>query len=71
MIASILNGLTLEIKDKMNFYKKNCCLHFLSRILTSINIHLFKVNNFIISEITKHVSKCKKCEKCLAKKAGT
>ena len=54
----------------MNFYKKNCCLHFLSRILTYINIHLFKVNNFVISELTKHLSKCKKCDKRFAKKVA-
>ena len=57
-------------KTKWIFIKKNCCLHFLSRILTSINIHLFKVNNFVISEPTKHVSKCKKCEKRFAKKVA-
>ena len=54
----------------MNFYKKNCCLHFLSIILTYINIHLFKVNHFVISELTKHVSKCKKCDKRFAKKVA-
>ena len=54
----------------MNFYKKNCCLHFLSIILTYINIHLFKVNHFVISELTQHVSKCKKCDKRFAKKVA-
>ena len=53
----------------MNFHKKNC-LHFLTRILTYIKIHLFKVNNLVISELTKHVSKCKKCDRRFAKKVA-
>ena len=43
-------------------------MFLLSRILTYVNIHLFKVNNFVMSELTKHISKCKKCDKRFAKK---
>ena len=68
MIASILNGLTLENQRPKEFLQKICCLLFLSRILNYINIHLFKANNFFISKIREHVSKCKKCDKRFAKK---
>ena len=54
MIASILNVLSLKNhRPNEFFFFLNCCLHFLSGITIYINIHLFKVHDFVISQLNE------------------
>ena len=70
MIASTLNGLTLENQRPSKFLLKKLLSPFSFQNSDLHKQSLFKVNNFVISELTKHVSKCKKYDKRFAKKVA-
>ena len=68
--ASILNVLSLKNHRPNEFFfkKKHCCLHFLSGITILIYIHLFKVHDFVISQLNEMRTSMSKMWETLSKK---